>query len=61
MTLDEKVRQYCPMEDTSYAKYCDENYAIIKVKTGKCSHRDRCSQLKKELEENENQRSNIAN
>ena len=46
------------MEGTDYAKYCDENYATIRVKIGKCSHRDQCNKLKKELDEKyENQRS----
>ena len=58
MTLDEKIRRNCPMEGTDYAKYCDENYATIRVKIGKCSHRDQCNKLKKELDEKyENQRS----
>jgi hypothetical protein len=51
MTFDEKVREYCPMEDTEYEGFCIDNHATIKVKTAKCSHRDYCENLKKELEE----------
>ncbi len=51
MTFDEKVKQYCPMEGTTYEGHCIENFATIRVKTAKCDHTEYCEKLKKELEE----------
>ena len=60
MTFDEKVKSFCPMEGTEFEGHCIENFATIKVKTAKCSHRDYCENLKKnQKKQNENQRSNI--